>query len=333
MTRSAPRLTLMAQEDLKCELFELKKRLHDTASENYLLKVKVRKLQTEVDKKNKQIECLLDPKKSVNVRKIISERGATMIITLKQRNTDLEQALLSKDLYIKKLQTVIDTSKVYSTRETLHKHTTNTAGANLRSRSLSVTPPPKYVCLKSNSDVQMEYVRLAQNLQKIKLAHQQPASQTLLKNEFHSNKSLEAAVDNEPERIDLDEYLMNMISDMDKMKQTIAELSTEQANMKRVLQEKNKNIETLATRVRHLQRRKYKKYSRSPAKDTDVQQNQTPALQNKNQTSRAEPRLATEDESEQKTSLSSSSTSSSRIDTHIDADDDDDVQTGDSIND
>lgn len=53
----------MAQEDLKCELFELKKRSHEIASENYLLKVKVRKLQNEVDKKNKQIECLLDPKK------------------------------------------------------------------------------------------------------------------------------------------------------------------------------------------------------------------------------------------------------------------------------
>lgn len=181
-----------------------------------------------------------------------------MIINLKQRNNDLEQALMAKDLHIKKLQATIDTSKVYSTRETLHSFVRNMEHknipqksyentyqtGNLRSRSLSGTPTPKYSYFKANSDVQLEYVRLAQNLQKIKLANIRPQSQTSLKNDpktdVVSNKSADSedseSVENE--HMDIDEYLVNMISEMDKMKQTISELSAEQENMKKILKEK-----------------------------------------------------------------------------------------------
>lgn len=41
----------------------VKKEFHKVDQENYLLKVKVRKLQEEVSRKNRQIQILLDPKK------------------------------------------------------------------------------------------------------------------------------------------------------------------------------------------------------------------------------------------------------------------------------
>lgn len=49
--------------DLKYDMFQIKKRLHERSSENQLLKVQVRKLQTELNKKNKQFDALLDTRK------------------------------------------------------------------------------------------------------------------------------------------------------------------------------------------------------------------------------------------------------------------------------
>lgn len=50
-------------EKLKNEIWDLKKHLQSVLGENHLLKVKVRKLEFDNVKKNKQIECLLDPRK------------------------------------------------------------------------------------------------------------------------------------------------------------------------------------------------------------------------------------------------------------------------------
>lgn len=52
-------------EDLKNEVLNLKKRYSSIQNENHLLKVKVRKLQDELSKKDKHIEVLLNPKKVI----------------------------------------------------------------------------------------------------------------------------------------------------------------------------------------------------------------------------------------------------------------------------
>lgn len=53
--------------DMKYNMLDLKKKLHCVTSENHMLRVKVRKLETELEKKNKHIETLIDPKKVVYI--------------------------------------------------------------------------------------------------------------------------------------------------------------------------------------------------------------------------------------------------------------------------
>lgn len=48
--------------ELKFEILEIKKNFAKILAENQLLKVKVRKLENDNIRKNKQIECLIDPK-------------------------------------------------------------------------------------------------------------------------------------------------------------------------------------------------------------------------------------------------------------------------------
>lgn len=47
--------------DLRNKIYSLKKQLSQTNGENHLLKVKIRKLQDEVNKKDKQMDLLIDP--------------------------------------------------------------------------------------------------------------------------------------------------------------------------------------------------------------------------------------------------------------------------------
>lgn len=51
-------------EDLRGEIFHLKKQLSAIDAENHLLKVRVRKLQNELLKKDKQIDAILNPRQA-----------------------------------------------------------------------------------------------------------------------------------------------------------------------------------------------------------------------------------------------------------------------------
>lgn len=55
------------KDDLRNEIFSLKVQLNNVKNENCLLKVKVRKLQEEIVKKNKHIEVLLNPKRVIQL--------------------------------------------------------------------------------------------------------------------------------------------------------------------------------------------------------------------------------------------------------------------------
>lgn len=69
-------------EDLKNEILSLKKRFTNVQSENHLLKVKVRKLQDELSKKDKHIKVLLDPKKVIIQTKYLSKQFVNQLLML-----------------------------------------------------------------------------------------------------------------------------------------------------------------------------------------------------------------------------------------------------------
>jgi hypothetical protein len=60
---------LQDDEDLRVEIFHLKKQLSSIGGENHLLKVRIRKLQNEIIKKDKQMDVVLDPRKVNELKK------------------------------------------------------------------------------------------------------------------------------------------------------------------------------------------------------------------------------------------------------------------------
>ncbi|KAB0795565.1 hypothetical protein PPYR_12404 [Photinus pyralis] len=99
---------------LKRDNLELKKELATVQNENHLLKVNVRKLLSELNKRDRQIETLIDPSKSKSIKKILSEKGASMIIALRNRIQKLEKVVTERDCTIRRLQNDLQTKKLYT---------------------------------------------------------------------------------------------------------------------------------------------------------------------------------------------------------------------------
>lgn len=107
-----------AASTLKRDNLELKKELATVQNENHLLKVNVRKLLSELNKRDRQIETLIDPSKSMHIKKILSEKGASMIIALRNRIQKLEKVVTEKDCTIRRLQSDLQTKKLYTIKST-----------------------------------------------------------------------------------------------------------------------------------------------------------------------------------------------------------------------
>lgn len=120
-------------------------------------------------------------KQSSSIRKIVSDKGALMLLHLKQRNEELEAELLSKDINIRKLQGELKLSKVYAKDHILYKGSFSRNSNRLESQSSKVTGYDKYFntpsplfSIKSPEHTELqcymmpEQYRLTQNLMKIK---------------------------------------------------------------------------------------------------------------------------------------------------------------------
>ena len=59
--------------------------------------------------------------KNLDVTKILSTKGAALLMSLKDQNNSLVQMILTKDLQIKKLISEIKTSKLYSKKPEMNK--------------------------------------------------------------------------------------------------------------------------------------------------------------------------------------------------------------------
>ncbi|XP_078521120.1 IQ domain-containing protein E isoform X2 [Lissotriton helveticus] len=96
------------KEDMYDEIIELKKTLQLQRSEADVLKTKLRRLEEENSKKDRQIEQLLDPSKGSEFsRSLVDKRNdsSSVINGLRQKILKLEQQCKEKDNMVNKLQT------------------------------------------------------------------------------------------------------------------------------------------------------------------------------------------------------------------------------------
>ncbi|KAL6082672.1 hypothetical protein STEG23_005872 [Scotinomys teguina] len=107
------------KEDMYDEIMELKKSLHMQKSDVDLMRTKLRRLEEENSRKDRQIEQLLDPGRGPDFVRTLAEKKTDtgwVVTGLKQRIFRLEQQCKEKDTTINKLQTDMKTTNLEEMR-------------------------------------------------------------------------------------------------------------------------------------------------------------------------------------------------------------------------
>ncbi|XP_027623817.1 IQ domain-containing protein E isoform X2 [Tupaia chinensis] len=107
------------KEDMYDEIIELKKSLHVQKSDVDLMRTKLRRLEEENSRKDRQIEQLLDPSRGSDFVRTLTEKrpdSGWVVNGLKQRILKLEQQCKEKDNTINKLQTDMKTTNLEEMR-------------------------------------------------------------------------------------------------------------------------------------------------------------------------------------------------------------------------
>ncbi|GJQ86871.1 hypothetical protein Trydic_g19538 [Trypoxylus dichotomus] len=248
-------------EDLQFCLLNLKKENLDLRNENQLQKVKIRKLSEDINRMEKQLDAVFDPRQSDTLSKVLSRHGAHLLIKLREENVLLYKKLTSKDLYIKKLQSQLETNKLYvsgktrmitsSSRSLEQQELANkisemgsqkmpALGTNKRNnkRSKSVTQTlersrstsPNIRMPDSNTKERKYVEQLNNNLEKIKKTGSLRVSDDKLAQASNSSPfQIKNDVPHE-EIQQLQSYFMNLLNEMVSLKSTISDLQKCQTN-------------------------------------------------------------------------------------------------------
>ncbi|XP_034639809.1 IQ domain-containing protein E isoform X4 [Trachemys scripta elegans] len=106
------------KEDMYDEIIELKKTIQVQKSEGDRMKTKIRRLEKENNRKDRQIEQLLDPSRGSDFAQTLAEKNDTrwVINGLKQKILKLEQQCKEKDNTINKFQTDVKTTNLEEMR-------------------------------------------------------------------------------------------------------------------------------------------------------------------------------------------------------------------------
>uniref|UniRef100_A0A1A8JT35 IQ motif containing E n=1 Tax=Nothobranchius kuhntae TaxID=321403 RepID=A0A1A8JT35_NOTKU len=115
----------MKKEDMYDEIIRLKKSLHSQKSDNQQMKVKLRRLEEENAKRERQIEELLDPTKgSEYTHSLVDKKreGSVVVNGLKQRILKLEQQCREKGNALSKLQSELRTTSLEELKITVETY-------------------------------------------------------------------------------------------------------------------------------------------------------------------------------------------------------------------
>ncbi|XP_062945437.1 IQ domain-containing protein E isoform X4 [Cynocephalus volans] len=150
-------LVYREKEDMYDEIIELKKSLHTQKSDVDLMRTKLRRLEEENNRKDRQIEQLLDPSQVIN--------------GLKQRILKLEQQCKEKDNTINKLQTDIKTTNLEEMRiamemyyEEIHRLQSLLPSSEATGKK---TPGEKKMGVKRQKKMSSTLLNLSQSVQEL----------------------------------------------------------------------------------------------------------------------------------------------------------------------
>ncbi|NXH09214.1 IQCE protein, partial [Bucco capensis] len=107
------------KEDMYDEIIELKKTIQAQKNEGDRMKTKIRRLEEENNRKDKQIEQLLDPARGTELARTLSEKktdNGWVVSGLKQKILKLEQQCKEKDNTINKFQAHVKTTNLEEMR-------------------------------------------------------------------------------------------------------------------------------------------------------------------------------------------------------------------------
>ncbi|XP_057551835.1 IQ domain-containing protein E isoform X1 [Hippopotamus amphibius kiboko] len=162
------------KEDMYDEIMELKKSLHMQRSDVDLMRTKLRRLEEENSRKDRQIEQLLDPSRGPDfVRTLAEKRPDTgwVISGLKQRILKLEQQCKEKDGAISKLQTDMKTTNLEEMRiametyyEEIHRLQTLLASSETTGKK---PPVEKKIGLKRQKKTSSALLSLSRSVQEL----------------------------------------------------------------------------------------------------------------------------------------------------------------------
>uniref|UniRef100_A0A8C9Q5T4 IQ domain-containing protein E n=1 Tax=Spermophilus dauricus TaxID=99837 RepID=A0A8C9Q5T4_SPEDA len=162
------------KEDMYDEIIELKKSLHTKKSDVDLMRTKLRRLEEENNRKDRQIEQLLDPGRGPDFVRTLAEKrpdAGWVINGLKQRIFKLEQQCKEKDSTINKLQTDMKTTNLEEMRiamdtyyEEIHRLQTLLASSDVAGKKL---PMEKKVGMKRQKKMSSTLLNLSRSIQEL----------------------------------------------------------------------------------------------------------------------------------------------------------------------
>ncbi|XP_034844162.1 IQ domain-containing protein E [Mirounga leonina] len=167
-------LVYREKEDMYDEIIELKKSLHTQKSDVDLMRAKLRRLEEENSRKDRQIEQLLDPSRGPDFVRTLAEKrpdAGWVVNGLKQRILKLEQHCKEKDNMINKLQTDMKTTNLEEMRiametyyEEIHRLQTLLASSETAGKK---TPGEKKMGLKRQKKVSSALLSLSRSVQEL----------------------------------------------------------------------------------------------------------------------------------------------------------------------
>lgn len=113
------------KEDMHEEIIHLKKSLHDQKRDNRQMKAKVRRLEEDLAKRERQLEELLDPTNGAEfIRSLVDDkRGSSVVVNgLKLRVLKLEQQCREKESALSKLQSDLRTTNLEELKITVENY-------------------------------------------------------------------------------------------------------------------------------------------------------------------------------------------------------------------
>ncbi|XP_006889802.1 PREDICTED: IQ domain-containing protein E [Elephantulus edwardii] len=166
--------TYKEKEDMYDEIMELKKSLHLHKRDMDLLRTKLRRLEEENSRKDRQIEQLLDPGRGPDfIRTLMEKRPDTgwVVNGLKQKILKLEQQCKEKDSTISKLQSDMKTTNLEEMRiametyyEEIQRLQTLLASSDVSGKKL---PAEKKVSLKRQKKMNVVLLNLSRSVQEL----------------------------------------------------------------------------------------------------------------------------------------------------------------------